>query len=362
MEDMVSMPFGPFYRGKKVLVTGHTGFKGGWLVTWLKVLGARVVGFSLPPESDRPSLFRSAEVEKGITSIFGDIRDFSSLSSVLKTHEPEIVFHLAAQPLVRRSYHEPVETYTTNVIGTVNVLEAIRHTRSVRVAVIITTDKCYENREWVYAYREIDPLGGFDPYSSSKACAELVTAAYRNSFFLSAQRVLIASARAGNVLGGGDWADDRIVPDIIRALFAGATVVLRNPEARRPWQHVLDPLRGYLILGKRLWEEGKEFAEAWNFGPRDEDVISVRELTERVIKTWGSGELRIQEGEGRLHEAQYLKLECSKARARLGWNPLLTIDEAIEATVSWYRSYREDARSAGKVMAVQIQKYSERFP
>ncbi len=341
-------------------MTGHTGFKGGWLVEWLKMLGAHVVGYSLPPETGKRNLFTDAEVEKDIVSILGDIRELPSLTSVIDAHKPEIVFHLAAQSLVRRSYLDPSTTYTTNVIGTVNVLEAIRLTSSVRAAIIVTSDKCYENREWVYAYREIDPMGGYDPYSSSKGCAEIVTSAYRNSFFRGKSRVGVASARAGNVIGGGDWADDRLVPDVVRALSAGTPAVLRNADAVRPWQHVLEPLRGYLLLGKLLFDEGDAFAEAWNFGPRGEDVITVREVAEKVILLWGTGELKVQTDPDRPHEAHSLSLDHSKARERLGWRPLLTIDEAISMTVSVYRACLEDHASASEVIESQIHSYMER--
>jgi CDP-glucose 4,6-dehydratase len=358
---MVDSLFHSFYEGKPVLVTGHTGFKGGWLVTWLKMLGARVIGFSLPPENGKRNLFGDANVGEGMVSIFGDIRDLSSLKTVFETHKPEIVFHLAAQSQVRRSYLQPVNTYTTNVTGTVNVLEAMRHTPSVRAAVIVTSDKCYENREWVYAYREIDPMGGYDPYSSSKGCAELVTAAYRNSFFREKNRVAVASVRAGNVIGGGDWADDRLVPDVVRALLVGLSVVIRNPGAVRPWQHVLEPLRGYLLLGKLLRMQGNTFAEAWNFGPCEEDCVSVREVVEKIIRLWGAGELKVQADPHRLHEAGNLWLYCGKARERLGWRPLLTIDEAIEMTVSTYRAYMGTHASAARVIEDQIQGYMERI-
>lgn len=354
------MSLDSLYRGKTVLITGHTGFKGSWLATWLKILGARVVGFSLPPEHGKPNLFESAKVEHGMASIFGDIRNPSSIASAFKSYEPEIVFHLAAQSLVRRSYHDPVDTFSTNVLGTVNVLETIRQNPSVRFAIIITSDKCYENREWVYAYRENDPLGGYDPYSASKGCAELVTSAYRNSFFSKEGHVAIASARAGNVIGGGDWADNRLIPDIIKALSSNVPVNLRNPNAIRPWQHVLDPLMGYLLLGEQLWKHGDSFAEAWNFGPGDDSMMSVRELTEKVISIWNSGELKVM-ADSEFHEAQYLKLDSSKARVRLGWRPMIPIDSAIEITVSWYRSYLRDPGSSGKMIEDQIKDYLRRL-
>lgn len=354
------MSFDSFYKGKTVLITGHTGFKGSWLAAWLKTLGCRVIGFSLPTERGTANLFESASVGKGMISIFGDIRVLPSLVAVLDEHKPDMVFHLAAQSLVRRSYGEPVETFSTNIMGTVNVLETLRQTPSVRAAVFITSDKCYENREWFHAYRECDPMGGYDPYSSSKGCAELVISAYRNSFFRERGMPHVASARAGNVIGGGDWADDRLIPDIVKAVSAGEPVIIRNPEAIRPWQHVLEPLRGYLMLGEQLWKGGDILAEAWNFGPGDGDTTSVRELVERVLQYWGKGELKIQCDSDAVHEAGYLKLDCGKARARLGWRPLLSLNEALEMTVAWYKAYFNNRGSAAIIMDEQIQRYRER--
>jgi len=355
----INMSFSTFYANKTVLVTGHTGFKGGWLTAWLKHLGAKVIGLSLPPEEGRPSLFETANIGRDTVSILGDIRDLPALTSVFAEHSPEIVFHLAAQPLVRRSYREPVETYATNVMGTVGVLEAARHTPSVRAVIVITSDKCYENREWVWGYREEDAMGGYDPYSSSKGCTEIVAKAYRNSFFKEEGRIQMATARAGNVIGGGDWAEDRLIPDIIRALSAGEPIVIRNPDSIRPWQHVLEPLRGYLMLGERLWEGSDAFAQGWNFGPRDDDAIPVGDVVERVISYWGSGEFVINKSDT-LHEANYLKLDCSKARSRLGWTPVLTIDDALELTVAWYRAYLDDPKFMSEVTTRQIQAYMER--
>lgn len=346
------------YRDKNVLVTGHTGFKGGWLVTWLKMLGARVIGFALPPK-DGPSLFEAAGVAEGIVSILGDIRDPEQVMTAFRAHAPEIVFHLAAQPLVRRSYREPVETYATNVMGTVHVLEAARQTPTVRAVVVVTSDKCYDNREWVWGYREQDALGGRDPYSSSKGCAELVTAAYRESFFRGKGIVGIASARAGNVLGGGDWAEDRLVPDIVRALSAGVPVVLRHPQATRPWQHVLEPLRGYLMLAERLWTEGDAYAEAWNFGPREEDIIPVHGLAERLIRLWGTGDYLVQRDTEGLHETRTLTLDWSKAHVLLGWRPQLNIDKTLEMTVEGYRAFLTSPSSISREIHRQIQGYME---
>ena len=348
-----------FYRGKTVLVTGHTGFKGGWLSVWLKMMGARVIGFSLPPEEGKPSFFEAAEVARDMVSVIGDIRDLGALSAVMRDHEPEIVFHNAAQSLVLRSYREPVNTYATNVMGTVHVLEAVRTTPAVRAVVIVTSDKCYENREWVWGYREDEPLGGHEPYSSSKGCAELVTAAYRHSFFKENGDAAIASSRAGNVIGGGDWAEDRIVPDIVRGIAAGKPILVRHPRAVRPWQHVLEPLRGYVMLGQRLASgDAQAFARAWNFGPREEDAICVRELAQQFLTFWGTGELVVQENGQGLHEAKYLKLDCSNARTRLGWYPVLDIRTALEWTVDWYRTSLVDRSSVSCITASQIEGYS----
>lgn len=346
-----------FYKGKTVLVTGHTGFKGGWLVTWLKIMGAHVIGFSLPPENGRSSLYEVASVGKGMASVFGDIRDYQAVLKVFRDCSPEIVFHLAAQPLVRQSYRDPLNTYATNIMGTVHVLEAARHSPSVRAVVNVTSDKCYKNMEWFWGYREFDSLGGYDPYSSSKACSEIVTEAYRNSFFDGKNNVAVASARAGNVIGGGDWAEDRLVPDVIRAILTDEKIVLRYPGAIRPWQHVMEPLRGYLMLGERLWTEGARFAEAWNFGPRIDDTMPVKDLVERIIYLWGKGEISVQTGSNDLHETNYLKLDCIKASEKLNWRPLLGFNEAIEMTVAWYRSWATSPESALEVMLRQITNY-----
>ncbi|HEY3375060.1 MAG TPA: CDP-glucose 4,6-dehydratase [Candidatus Aquicultor sp.] len=350
------MALSSFYLDKTVLVTGHTGFKGGWLTTWLKQLGAKVIGFALPPEQGRPNLFEAANVAQGMTSILGDIRDLSEFTRVIGRYSPDIVFHLAAQPLVRRSYREPIETYATNIMGTANILEAVRHTPSVRAVVVITSDKCYENREQIWGYREHDPMGGYDPYSSSKGCAELIVKAYRSSFFNAEGRVGVATARAGNVLGGGDWAEDRLVPDIIRALASDEPIIIRHPEAIRPWQHVLEPLHGYLMLGEQLYKKGALFAAGWNFGPSDDDATPVGDIVERMISYWGSGEFIIDKLDN-LHEANYLKLDCSKARAKLGWKPELTIDDCLKLTVAWYRAYLKDPASVPDMTTGQINDY-----
>ena len=345
-----------FYRGKKVLVTGHTGFKGGWLTFWLKLLGARVLGFALPPETT-PNLFTATRIAEGMTSVIGDIRDLAAVSELFNKHQPEIVIHNAAQPLVRRSYREPVETYATNVMGTVHVLEAARHIKSVRAIVVVTSDKCYENREWIWGYRESDPVGGHDPYSSSKGAAELVVAGYRKSFFSANGSASLASARAGNVIGGGDWSEDRLVPDIVRGIASGQPIVIRRPDSIRPWQHVLEPLRGYLLLAQRLYESGRAFAEPWNFGPRDEDAIPVSNLAERIVGLWGKGALKIEPEPGAVHEATFLRLSCEKAATQLGWRPVLTIDDALDWTVEWYRNYYTNAANACSNTKSQIERY-----
>lgn len=355
MENRVS--FASFYRGKKVLVTGHTGFKGGWLTSWLKSAGAEVIGLALPPETN-PNLFDAICLGCGMVSILGDIRQPSVVNSIFQQHAPEIVFHNAAQPLVRRSYHEPLETFETNVMGTAHVLEAVRKTPSVRSVVVVTSDKCYENREWFWGYREEDALGGSDPYSSSKACAELVTAAYRNSFLQSENAAAVATVRAGNVIGGGDWSEDRLVPDLVRGITTNQPVIIRRPHSVRPWQHVLEPVRGYMLLAQRLWES-REYAEPWNFGPRDEDAIPVGELSERFVGVWGEGEVKIQPEANAPHEAQYLRLNTMKAQRRLCWKPVLDLNRALSWTADWYRTYYEDAASAAGVTAEQIRKYSE---
>ncbi|MCP4417266.1 MAG: CDP-glucose 4,6-dehydratase [Chloroflexi bacterium] len=339
-----------FWRGKKVLLTGHTGFKGSWLSLWLQKLGVELVGFALAPPTD-PSLFEAAHVAQGMHSIIGDVRDGEHLKEVMHTYQPEIVFHLAAQPLVRYSYKDPIETISTNVLGTANMLEAVRHNDSVRVVVSITSDKCYENKEWYWGYREVDALGGHDPYSASKAAAELVIATYRNSYFDPAtyqqHGVAVASTRAGNVIGGGDWAMDRLLPDIMRALMAGQPVLIRNPQATRPWQHVLEPLNGYIMLAECLWQDGPRFAQAWNFGPRDGDVKPVSWIVDYVTQIWGEGASWVKDGADQPHENTFLKLDCSLARNWLGWSPRLNLATALEWIVEWFKGYQrqEDMRT-----------------
>jgi len=339
MEGMVMNP--SFWNGKRVFLTGHTGFKGGWLSLWLSSLGAKVTGYSLAPET-QPNLFTSARVAETVHSVIGDIRDATHLQNAMSDARPEVVIHMAAQPLVRDSYQRPVLTYDTNVMGTVNVLEAMRHTATLRAGVMVTTDKCYENREWEWGYRENEPMGGYDPYSSSKACAELVTAAYRSSFFnpkkYAEHGVAVASARAGNVIGGGDWANDRLIPDMIRALGRGDPVKIRNPHAIRPWQHVLEPLAGYLSLAEKLFSNGPSFAEAWNFGPHDADAQPVQSLVEELVRQWGDGASWLADKAEHPHEATYLKLDCSKARNRLAWQPRWGLNLAISNIVSWHKA------------------------
>ncbi len=350
-----------FWEGKKVLLTGHTGFKGSWLSLWLQSLGANVIGYALPPPTN-PSLFETAQVANDMTSIIADIRDLDKLQAVFAEHQPEIVIHMAAQPLVRYSYINPVETYSTNVMGTVNLLEAARHTPSVRAIVNVTTDKCYENREWAWGYRENEPMGGFDPYSNSKGCSELVTAAYRNSYFhpelYQEHGVALASARAGNVIGGGDWAEDRLIPDIMRAITKGEPVNIRNPHAIRPWQHVLEPLSGYLVLAQTLVEEGSAFAEGWNFGPNDEDAKPVQWIVEHLTESWGNDASWLVDEGDHPHEAHYLKLDCSKAKTRLDWHPRWHLDEALEHIISWQKQYQQGADMKA-VSLDQIKDYSK---
>jgi CDP-glucose 4,6-dehydratase len=329
-----------FWNGKKVLLTGHTGFKGSWLSLWLQKAGAQLVGYALPPPTT-PSLFAVARVADGMRSIEGDIRDLPHLEAEFQRCEPEIVIHMAAQSLVRYSYDHPVETYMTNVIGTVNVFEAVRVTPSVRAVLNVTSDKCYENREWPWGYRENEPMGGYDPYSSSKGCAELVTSAYRNSYFSGKDcRVALASARAGNVIGGGDWAKDRLIPDIMQAFLQEDAVVIRNPAAIRPWQHVLEPLSGYLTLLERIHEGGREFGEGWNFGPEGSDTRPVSWIVETLARLWGRDTTWKADRAQQPHEARYLKLDCSKAHSLLGWQPKMSLREGLERVVDWFRAYQ----------------------
>jgi CDP-glucose 4,6-dehydratase len=348
---------GEFWNGKRVFLTGHTGFKGSWIALWLQSMGARVTGYALAPPT-QPSIFELARVGERMESVHGDVRDLDSLGRAMNAAEPEVVIHMAAQSLVRPSYASPVETYATNLMGTVHLLEAVRRTAAVRVVLSVTSDKCYENREWVWGYRENDPMGGHDPYSSSKGCAELATAAYVNSFFGSSDGPRVASVRAGNVIGGGDWAEDRLIPDVVRAFLAGEPVRIRNPHAIRPWQHVLEPIGGYLTVAERLWDD-PELVGGWNFGPEDQDARPVGEVVQDIAQIWGDGARWEADGAEHPHEARYLKLDCSKARARLGWTPRLPLKEALEWTVEWFRAYAagEDVRA---LTEQQIRQYGDR--
>lgn len=328
------------------MLTGHTGFKGSWLSLWLQSVGAQVTGYALAPPTN-PSLFEIADVAHGMTSIIGDIRDLPKLQEVFAEHQPEIVIHMAAQPLVRYSYLSPVETYSTNVMGTVHLLEAVRNTPGVKAVVNITSDKCYENREWVWGYRENEPMGGFDPYSNSKGCAELVSAAYRSSFFntnnYAQHGVAIATVRAGNVIGGGDWAQDRLIPDILAAFEQGRKVDIRNPHAIRPWQHVMEPLRGYLTLAEQLFDHGPSFGEGWNFGPNDEDAKPVGWIVDQMAALWGAGAQWQTDPGTHPHEAHYLKLDISKARSSLDWHPALRLEDALALIIDWTKQRQAGA-------------------
>jgi CDP-glucose 4,6-dehydratase len=328
-----------FWQNKRVLLTGHTGFKGSWLSLLLSQLGAKVTGFALAPPT-QPNLFDLAGVQDHITHVVGDIRNYADLFAVIQEAQPEIVIHMAAQPLVLASYDQPIETYATNVMGTVNLFEALRQTKSVKAIVNVTTDKCYENKEWNWGYRENDVLGGHDPYSNSKACAELVTSAFRNSFF-KGMNIGSASARAGNVIGGGDWAQNRLIPDIIQACMDDKTVSIRNPEAMRPWQHVLEPLQGYLLLAEKLYQHPEQFAEAWNFGPQDEDTQPVRWIADYVVKQWGQSARWAIQPIHQPHEACYLKLDHSKAKTKLGWQPRWNLKDGLNKTIEWYQAYQQ---------------------
>lgn len=348
---------GSFWNGKRVLITGHTGFKGGWLAFWLEMLGGEVCGYSLAPETE-PNLFTNLKIENRVRSVIGDIRDLPHFQKVVNEFKPEIVFHLAAQPLVRRSYREPVETYTTNVIGTINILEAVRRTESVKSVVIVTTDKVYENKEWLWAYRENERLGGFDPYSNSKACAELAISAYRNSFFGDSQ-TLIATARAGNVIGGGDWSEDRLLPDVFRSLIFGEPLVIRNPNSVRPWQHALEPLSGYLSLAEKLYNGERDFADAWNFGPSEEDSKSVGSVLEEIKSIWNAPVNWEFAAGNQPHEANLLKLDSAKAKNQLQWKPKLSLTEAINLTVRWYSDFKNE-RDIIQTTREQIEFYSNK--
>lgn len=357
MEGVVSKDF---WKGKRVFLTGHTGFKGSWLTMWLQHLGAEVIGYSLTAPTD-PSLYELARIEGTMTGIEADIRDFNMLRDAVETHQPEIVFHMAAQSLVRRSYYDPIETYSTNIMGTVHLLEAVRQVGSVKAIINVTSDKCYENREWVWGYRENDPMGGYDPYSNSKGCSELVTAAYRNSFFnildYSKHGLALASARAGNVVGGGDWGEDRLVPDCIRSLLKCKRIVIRQPKSIRPWQHVLEPLNGYLMLAEKLYNDGRRFAQGWNFGPFDQDAKPVEWVVQRLCEKWDRfAGYEIEKG-NQPHEANYLKLDCSKAMTELGWAPKWDLEAAIDKVIEWTKAY-QDGKNVKNVCYEQIEEYT----
>lgn len=333
-----------FWKNKQVLLTGHTGFKGSWLSIWLQKLGVNLVGYSKSIPT-KPSLFELAHVKEGMESITGDVCDSNYLHDVIKKYKPEIVIHMAAQSLVRQSYANPSDTYATNVMGSVNLLETIRTVGCSRVVINVTSDKCYENKNLSRGYHEEDPLGGYDPYSSSKGCAELVTASYRNSFFnpkyFEKHKTAVATVRAGNVIGGGDWAEDRLVPDIMRGILGNRPIKIRHPDAIRPWQYVLEPLNGYLTLAEHLWDHGPNYVGAWNFGPNEDDLKPVSWLIDKISKKWGDKISWHLEKDG-LHEASILKLDCNKAKTKLGWNPKTSLESAINFVVNWYKNYAEN--------------------
>lgn len=347
-----------FWKNRKVFLTGHTGFKGSWLSIWLHTMGAEVYGYSLPAPTI-PSLFHEAGIEQLLHHEIGNICDYNSLFAALKKAEPEIVIHMAAQPLVRESYFNPIETYGTNVMGTVHILEALRHVPSVKSTVIVTTDKCYENFERDIGYEEHEAMGGYDPYSSSKGCAELVTSAMRRSFFKSGTQA-VASARAGNVVGGGDWAADRLIPDFIRSFTKNESVKIRNPYAIRPWQHVMEPLAGYLTLAESLYTHGHQYSSGWNFGPYDEDARNVEYIANKLVSLWGQNSRWTLDGEHHPHEAKYLKLNINKALKNLNWKPLFKIDECLQLTCDWYQTFYENPKSAYAMTVDQIKIYEAR--
>ena len=352
--------FNNVYKGKRVLVTGHTGFKGSWLSIWLKELGAEVIGYSLDPYTKKDNFVLSHLSEK-IVDIRGDIRDRKHLRKVFDKYQPEIVFHLAAQPLVRLSYDIPVETYETNLMGTINILEEIRNCKNTKIGIMITTDKCYENKEQIWGYRENEAFGGYDPYSSSKGACEIAIQSWRNSFFnpkdYEKHGKSLASVRAGNVIGGGDWAKDRIVPDCIRALEAGKDIEIRSPKSIRPWEHVLEPLSGYLLLGQKMMEDPIKYCEGWNFGPNLDAIVNVWDVAEKIVKNYGKGNLKDISNPNALHEAKLLLLDITKSRFELGWKPTLTIDKSIELTTEWYKRYLNE--EVYKLCVEQINKFSK---
>jgi CDP-glucose 4,6-dehydratase len=360
METMeIATPNKSFWCGKKVFITGHTGFKGSWLCMLLNYLGANVSGYALDPNT-QPSLYNLCNIDSFVTSIIGDIRDLDKLQRAIHEVSADIVIHMAAQPLVRLSYQIPVETFSVNVMGTVNILEAVRQSSNVKAFVNVTTDKCYENKEWAWGYRENEALGGYDPYSSSKGCSELVTSAYRNSFFnmqkYTEHGVAVASARAGNVIGGGDWADDRLIPDFIRAIQNNQKINIRSPKAIRPWQHVLEPLSGYLVLAEALYTKGWDFAQSWNFGPNESDTKSVEWIVEVICKKWGNGAAYAIDSNPQPHEATFLKLDCSKAKSFLNWHPRWSLDTALDSIVYFTKAYL-DKKFLKEICEQQIETY-----
>jgi CDP-glucose 4,6-dehydratase len=362
MESMGLKIFGNIFRKKRILITGHTGFKGSWLALWLHNLGAEVTGLALAPATT-PSHFELIGLKDVINHIEGDIRDFRAVDKAFKTADPEIVFHLAAQALVRESYDDPKGTFDTNIGGTVNVLETVRASSSVKAAVIVTSDKCYENREWIWGYRENDPIGGHDPYSASKGATEIVCSAYRRSFFEKTglgPHIGFSTVRAGNVIGGGDWAKERLIPDCIRALAENKSIVIRNPNSTRPWQHVLDPLSGYLFLAQQLFSNPDQFSGTWNFGPADIEDIKVEELAERFVAAWGEGRIQSEESkQSAPHEANLLRLSIDKAAYELGWFPVLKGLTAIDWTVNWYKEWRRAGKNMRELSLSQIHKYTD---
>lgn len=358
MENMGNIKINKsFWKNKKVFITGHTGFKGAWLSIWLQDCGAKLAGYSLPPNT-KPNLFEEASVADGMRSVIGDIRDLEVLTKSIKDFSPDVVIHMAAQPLVRLSYRDPIDTYSTNVMGTVNLFEAIRQTSSVKAVVNVTTDKCYQNKEWVWGYRENEVMGGLDPYSNSKACSELVTAAYRSSFFNITGSAKVASGRAGNVIGGGDWAEDRLIPDILRSFKNKEPIKVRNPSATRPWQHVLEPLSGYLMLAEKLYTDGDKYAEGWNFGPEDSDVKTVRSVVEYLINKLGEKKDFFHDTSEQPHEAKLLKLDISKAKNLLEWYPKWNLIDALDSIIEWQKEWI-DGEDARKLTLKQIHKFEQ---
>jgi len=350
-----------FWRNRRVFLTGHTGFKGSWLSLWLHQLGANVTGYALDPPT-QPNLFEQAQVAKRVRSVSGDIRDFSRLKSAIAECRPDIVIHMAAQSVVRRGYEDPIETYSSNVMGTVHLFEALRQLQQRCAIVNVTSDKCYENREWVWGYRESEPMGGRDPYSNSKGCAELVTSAYRDSYFppeeMQTHGIALGSARAGYAVGGGDWTSNQLIPDLVRAFLSGEPCMIRNPFAQRPWQFVLEPLRGYLMLAERLMEDGARFASGWNFGPSDSDAKPVAWIADEMVRLWGNGASWTRDGAAHPHEAHFLKLDASKSKSDLGWHPVLPLADALVWIADWYRAFG-DRNNLSQITEAQIKRYQD---